>query len=69
MCSKKEIQVDEELIKSYIIKKQSYVNNSLLTSIKDFANDKLEPYQKLCDILIDENIASICKNYCVHLTE
>ena len=59
-CVSKEIQVDEDSIKVILLKKPTPEGTSLLNSVKEFSNDQENPYQKLCDILIDEKIEATC---------
>jgi hypothetical protein len=60
-CISKEILVEDDSIRVILLKKQTNASSSLLQSLKDFSNDKSDPYQKLCNILIEEKIASLCQ--------
>ncbi|MBP9115799.1 MAG: hypothetical protein KBF89_05580 [Acidimicrobiia bacterium] len=60
-CISKEIQVDDESIKVILLKEPTNETSTLLNTVKEFSNSDLDPYQKLCDILIEEKIAADCQ--------
>ena len=60
-CISKEVQVDDESIKVILLRRESNESQSLLSSVKSFSLDDSDPYQKLCETLISENIAAKCE--------
>ena len=60
-CISKEVQVDDESIKVILLRRETNESQSLLNSVKSFSLDDSDPYQKLCETLIIENIASKCE--------
>lgn len=60
-CISKEVQVDDESIKVILLRKDVSETKTLLNSVKSFSINDEDPYQKLCETLIEENIASKCE--------
>lgn len=60
-CISKEIQVDDDSIKVILLRKESGESKTLLNLVKMFSTSLNDPYQMLCETLIEENIASKCE--------